>query len=232
MRFIQLFWWAINDIAETVRIDWKHYWFRKKAKPLKDPKTTLECLQQYAEKVVIDSGINLENVLVHDLGQFGFAGRSYTYDTFTTYQDIRYDFKMPLAQKPYIVVPEITGWWEFRAWLHEVGHYKNKHYCELIKPTYIQEYEAEKYCLDMAILCPHVTVEIYLNIKQSAVTYLGSHIETAINDGIIKTFDDIPKDVIKLFDDTNGVEQIKQMLKDKRDKDSEIAIGIYEDIFG
>ena len=181
----------------------------KKKKPV--PPTTIEKWQEYAEKLLIDSGIELENVLVHNYGQFGLAGKTFTNYTFHECDGINLKFKIPHPELPYIVVPEITGWWEMHAWLHEIGHYVNKHYASS-KPTYIKEYEAEKYSLDKAKESGVVNEINLIDIKYSAVEYLYSHIEKAIDTGEIISIDNIPDEILKFI---YQCECMKKIISDK-----------------
>ena len=181
----------------------------KKKKPA--PPTTIEKWQEYAEKLLIDSGIELENVLVHNYGQFGLAGKTFTNYTFHECDGINIKFKIPHPELPYIVVPEITGWWELRAWIHEIGHYVNKHYASS-KPTYIKEYEAEKYSLDKANESGVVSGSNLIDMKFSAVSYLETHIDKAITTGEIKSLEDISDEIIQFIYQCN---YMREVMKDK-----------------
>lgn len=224
--------WRIKDEIREIKLRLDNKSFKKIAPKITKPKTTVECLQQYAEKVVLDSNLNLENVLVHNEGQFGLAGRSYSTMTDTMNDGIKYDFETTHAFTPYIIVPEITGWWEFRAWLHEVGHHKNKHYREVIKPIYIQEYEAEIYCIKMAKYCPYVDEIMLKKIIDSAKCYLFSHMETAVEDGVITKYNKIPKKVRKFIEEnTDAKEILHKKLVEKAQRDLNNFGKIYEQIF-
>ena len=179
---------------------------RKSRKELE--KTKLDKWQEYAEQLVIESGIDLENVLVHSHGEWGLCGpKAYQFENYhVTYKSEQLGnlkFPLPLTDKPYIMVPEITGWWEFRAWLHEVGHYTHKHYDDLDKPRFIKEYEAEKFCLDKAKESGIVDSLDFIDFKYSAVGYLDSHIDRAIKEGAIKCYADIPEEVVKFLHQCN-----------------------------
>lgn len=151
-------------------------------------KTKLEKMQKYAEKLsrsrkIRKLDLEPENIMVHNFGQFGFAGRNHAFqnNSITTFEDDNsgntYTFKVERVGLPYMAVPELKGWWTFRAWLHEIGHIANSHFEEFIKPTYVQEYEAEVYCIKMAKKCKHITSDELELIKDSAYRYLISHME-------------------------------------------------------
>lgn len=167
----------------------------------------------YAEELVIQSGICLENVLIHPYGQWGLAGRRlFTNYTYKHYEGNDYKILIPKQGLPFIVVPEIKGWWEFYAWLHEIGHYVHKHYEQDDKKTYYKEYEAEKYALEKAKESGVVNEWDFIDMKFSAVSYLSSHIDTAIVDGDIKNIEDIPDEVLQFF---YQVKCMKEILNDK-----------------
>ena len=190
------------------------FWMFPKLKESR--KTILEKYQEYAEKIVIESGINLENVLVHNYGQWGLAGktwlstRAYTIRETEEFGIIK--IPIPNPEEPYIVVPEITGWWEFSAWIHEVGHYTNKHYCDMHKKSFIKEYEAEKFCLEKVKECGFVDDYDFIDFKYSSVEYLESHIDKAIVKGEIKYMEDIPEEVVTFLYQCN---YMKEALPDK-----------------
>ncbi len=176
-------------------------------------KTKLEKWQEYAEKLLIESGIDLENVLVHNYGKFGLEGkRMWSNYTTQNHNGMDFRFDIPKPELPYIIVPEITGWWEFHAWIHEIGHYKFNHHSELIKPTYIQEYEAEKFSLDTAKESGLVDDFDFIDMKFSAVSYLDSHIDKAIDKGEINYIEDIPEEVIKFL---YQIDCMKDIVKEK-----------------
>lgn len=167
----------------------------------KKNKSKIENWQEYAEKIVIESGIDLDNVLVHNHGRWGLCGpKAYGFEnycvTYDSHEFGNFKYPLPLRNKPYILVPEITGWWSFRAWIHEIGHYTHKHYNDLVKPRFIKEYEAEKFCMDKCKECKDVDDYDMIYIKYSAVGYLDSHIDRAIQDGDIKFKTDIPQEVL------------------------------------
>lgn len=179
--------------------------------------TKIEKLQKFAEQLVIESGIDLENVLVHNHGSWGQCGpRAYEFEDYcVTYNSDELGnlkFHLPLTDKPYIIVPEITGCWEFRAWLHEIGHYVYKHYDDKSKPRFMREYEAEKFCMDKCRECRDINSYDMIDIKYSAVGYLDSHIDRAIKEMSIKCYSDIPEEVVEFL---HQCEYMKEELKNK-----------------
>jgi len=183
----------------------------------KKKKSKIEKWQEYAEKLVIESGIDLDNVLVHSHGGWGLCGpKAYQFENYhVTYKSEELGnlkFPLPLPDKPYIAVPEITGWWEFRAWVHEIGHYTHKHYDDRDKPRFMKEYEAEKFCLEKCKESGVVGDYDMIDIKFSAVGYLDSHIDKAIEKGNIKCYADIPEEVIEFL---HQCEYMKNELKRK-----------------
>ena len=168
---------------KTFKGEW--HWIKFRVKSFfKKEDNKIDYWKGFAEALVIRYDISLENVMIHNFGMFGFAGRGH--DTFeedgspigyTCYVDDygnKFLFKVERYNKPYIVVPEIKCWWTFRAWIHEIGHFTNGHY-RSNKDTYIKEYEAEKYCLKMIKKCK-VDDEDFVKIKNSAYKYLSEHI--------------------------------------------------------
>lgn len=159
--------------------------------------TKIDKWKEYAEKLLIDSGIELENVLVHNYGKFGLQGLfKYSNHTSKDFKGTTYKFKIPNPELPYIIVPEISGLWEFHAWIHEIGHYNLKHCSEFIKPLYVQEYEAEKFSLDKAKESGVVSGLELIDMKYDALCYVESYIDKAIEKNIIKSLEDINKDVL------------------------------------
>jgi hypothetical protein len=161
----------------------------------------IEKWKEYAEKLVIESGIDLENVLVHNLGRWGLAGsRAYSINNFCVMYSSRehgeLKFPLPSPDKPFIIVPEIVDSWTFRAWVHEIGHYVNGHYDEVKKKRFIQEYEAEKFCFDKCSESGVVDSYDLIDIKYSAIAYLDSHIDKAIELKDIRYIEDIPQEVL------------------------------------
>lgn len=170
--------------------------------------TKTEKWQAYAESLVIESGIDLENVLVHNHGGWGLAGaKAYKFEnycvTFESRDLGKLKFPLPLPDKPYIMVPEITGWWSFSAWIHEIGHYTHKHYEDVKKPKFMKEYEAEKFCLDKVKESGLVDSYDFIDFKYSSIGYLDSYIDKAIKDGTIKCYADIPEEVVKFLHQCN-----------------------------
>jgi len=175
-------------------------------------KAKLEKWKEYAENLVISTNIQLENVIVHNYGPWGLAGRRSFYN-YTTHESGGTEFKIPIPIKgePYIIVPEIIGSWEFHAWIHEIGHYVHKHY-ESSKPMYVKEYEAEKYSLDTIKKSGIVNAWDFLDIKFSAIGYLDSHIDKAIVKGEINRMEDIPNEIVDFL---YQAESMKEVLPDK-----------------
>lgn len=167
----------------------------------KKNKSKIENWQEYAEKLVIESGIDLDNVLVHNHGRWGLCGqKAYEFRNYcVTYESKDLGllkFPLPLSDRPYIMVPEITDWWSFSVWIHEIGHYTHKHYEDSTKPKFIKEYEAEKFCLDKVKECGLVSDYEFIDFKYSSVGYLDSFIDKAIVGGDIKKIEDIPKEIV------------------------------------
>lgn len=169
----------------------------------KPKKSKIDKWKEYAENLVIESGIDLENVLVHDLGNWGQCGRkAYFYNNRRelcfTYEDDELGelmIPLPLPDKPYVIVPEIKCNWTFRAWIHEIGHYINGHYTNLHKPKFIKEFEAETYCMKKAKESGLCDAYDMIDIKYSCVGYLHRHIDLAIKKGEIKWKEDIPQEM-------------------------------------
>jgi len=162
--------------------------------------TKLDKYREYAENIVIESGIDLENVLVHNHGNWGKAGaRAYKFDnycaTFETGGHEVFRAPLPLPENPYILVPEIKDSWTFQCWIHEIGHYNHEHYKQPEKPKYIKEYEAEKYCMDKCKESGIVDSIDMIYIKYNCVAYLHTHIDKAIEKGDIKYKEDIPQEM-------------------------------------
>jgi hypothetical protein len=173
----------------------------KNLTPKKVEPTKLEQYQKFAEELLFTTDLDLENVLVHDLGKFGQAGRTYHDHIRVGYND-EFKVKIPHPDKPYIIVPEIKCWWTFRAWIHEIGHHMNKHYCTR-KPKYIKEYEAEVYCVENVANCEAVTINDSVEIRFSAVSYLYSYVISAFENGELNYFGEIDNDIIEFLYYTN-----------------------------
>jgi hypothetical protein len=163
-------------------------------------KTKVEMWQENAEQLVIASGINLENVLVHNYGLWGKCGIRNYWDC-VEHKDANYgDIKItiPHLKEPFIIVPEIKGWWSYHAWIHEIAHYKMKHY-DSTKPTFITEYEAEKVTYDWCEKADCVDPYDLISIKYEVVGYLDHHIKKAIESGVIKYKESIPDEVYEFL---------------------------------
>jgi hypothetical protein len=169
----------------------------------KPKKTKIDKWKEYAENLVIESGIDLENVLIHNYGNWGVCGRkAYWYNDkrelcFSYDDDVLGELKipLPLPDNPYIAVPEIKCYWTFRAWIHEVGHYIHRHFNHRDKPTYLKEFEAEVYCLKMCKDSGLCDAYDMIDIKYSCVAYLHTHIDKAIANGDIKYKECIPQEM-------------------------------------
>jgi len=165
----------------------------------------LEAYKKFAEELLLTTDLNLENVLVHDLGMFGQAGKTYMNHTTCGGED-EYKINIPHPDKPYIIVPEIKCWWTFRAWIHEIGHHTNKHY-SYSGVTYIKEYEAEKFTLEQIEKCDAVDWSDNWDIKFSARCYLYFHILSAVEKGEIETLDDISTKIVEFMSKSKSLKE-------------------------
>jgi len=173
--------------------------FKRKRTKVLTPRL-IDKWQAYAEDIILnETKLYPENVLVHDYGKFGLAGKTWT--THTTYTrkstGDEYKFDIPLPEVAYIIVPEIRDWWTFRAWLHEIGHNVLGHHTRAKSslPTYMLEYEAEIYCLGKAQLCPSLDDYRYKLMTWSAMAYLLSHVEDEAEEGKLRGIYQLPKKV-------------------------------------
>jgi hypothetical protein len=154
--------------------------------------------REYAENLAIEVGLDPENILVHNYGRIGACGKKiYTTHSilFPKYWGSEVKIPIPILGKPYIIVPEIIDWWTFMVWIHEIGHFVNGHYDDRIKPLFIQEFEAEKYCYDKCKESGLLNDTQMIDVKFSCVSYLSSHVLRAIEFGEIKYKEDIPQEV-------------------------------------
>ena len=172
-------------------------------------------MQKYAERVVRkDSLVMLENVLVHNFGLFGFAGRHGAKNGITNFEtsdgDI-YKFQIPIDGAKYIAVPELKGWWTFRAWLHEAGHSSNDH-CDRRIFTYEMEYEAEAFCIKKSKKAKKKGIisssELH-KIKDSAYCYLISHMKEHALETSCDRMHEFRRDIVNFLP-----EKYKELLKD------------------
>jgi hypothetical protein len=119
----------------------------------------------------------------------------------TEHQDTDYGevkITIPILKEPFIIVPEIRDWWDYHAWVHEVAHYKHKHY-ESNKPTFVKEYEAEMFTYLWCKKAKCVDSYDMISIRYECVGYLDSHIDKAIAAGVIKYQEDIPDEVYEFL---------------------------------
>lgn len=118
--------------------------FKNKLKVFKS-KVKLEPLEQikiYCEELLIDSGIPLENVFVHNFNRNGQCTR-YNYSSKFEFENFKTSNIIQKNQY-YLVLPEIKDYYTASVWIHEIAHYIFKHLDDK-RPLFIHEYEAETY---------------------------------------------------------------------------------------
>jgi len=157
-------------------------------------KSKLELCEKWVEELLLSTDIELENVYVHKLGNWGLCGKSSYGQTFKKLNDgTEKWFDIIHSDKAYIFVPEIKDTWTVHAWIHEIGHYQLGHYKDKNKPTYIKEYEAEQYSIEKATECPHIDDFMMVDVEVGARWYVWSHVLKAIKKG------EINKDTIEPY---------------------------------
>jgi len=150
----------------------------------KKVKSKIELCKVWVEELLLSTDMELENVFVHNLGNWGVCGKSpFGYTKKTTTDGVTRKFMIPKTDKAYIFVPEIVDTWTIHAWLHEIGHYVLGHCDDSDKPIYIKEYEAEKYSIDKGKECPHINDFMMVDIEVDARWYVFSCLINDIKKG-------------------------------------------------
>ena len=165
----------------------------------KKTKSKITLCAEWVEELLLSTDIELENVFVHNLGDWGLCGESTYGQTFKKLNDgTERWFNIPHKDKAYIFVPEITTTWTVHAWIHEIGHYVLGHYKDKNKPVYIKEYEAEQYSIEKAKECPNINSMMMIDVEVDARWYVWGHVIKAIKKGEItkNTIDEKVKEYI------------------------------------
>lgn len=150
----------------------------------KKVKSKIELASEWLEELLLSTDIELENVFVHNLGNWGVCGKNpYGYTLKTLNDGTQRKFKIPHSDKAYMFLPEIKDVWTIHAWIHEIGHYMLKHSEQRDKPTYIKEYEAEQFSIDNAKKCPHINNMMMIEIEVDARWYVFNCLLNDIKNG-------------------------------------------------
>jgi len=149
----------------------------------KKSKTQLELYQDFFLEVLLDSGINLENVLIKP----SYLDKNGSCLIINSKLDYKTKIKKQLftnqinTNQIYLILPEIVDLTTLWVCVHEIGHYVLNHLTD-DRPDYIHEYEAENYANTIIKLCPLETgVYEYENIyfKNIHNIYITTNINRA-----------------------------------------------------
>lgn len=222
----------MNLIKKILRFFLLKFVMKQIEKEEKKTKSKVELCKVWVEELLLSTNIDLENVFVHNLGNWGLCGKSsFGYTKKTTSDGVTRKFMIPKTDKPYLFVPEILDTWTVHAWIHEIGHYVLGHYDDVIKPVYVKEYEAEQYSIEKAKECPHITDSMMIDIEVDARWYVFSCLINDIKRG--KTTKSTMDENIKQY--LLSSKYIAEEFDDKCDlalaEYTEKSIKIYEDLF-
>lgn len=103
--------------------------------------------------MLLDCGIPLEHVFIkpHYDNKDGVVFKRKHYIN-TLYKKEKYSNKFNYNIE-YMILPEIVDMYTLWVWLHEIGHYMQKHLDDT-RPLVLHEYEAEMYAESIIKLCP------------------------------------------------------------------------------
>lgn len=113
-------------------------------------KSKLELLKEYVESFIVDSGIDLENVYVHNenitTSSRGFCLFANSDHQLTGHCGMKHIHAK--ANEFFLMIPEVTNYETAYVCIHEVAHFVYKHAFET-KASFMKEYEADLYAYKM-----------------------------------------------------------------------------------